>query len=470
MNLINTIKTKAILIALLVLQFTGLGIMKAYAQPEGAINALFSVNANGKRVYFSQGNLQYIGSAETPYWRFADHQWDYFGSTTGQNSSNHYVDRDLFPWGTSGYNHGAGEYQPWSISTTDRYFYAYGSFSNNLYDQTGQADWGYNAISNGGNMEGMWRTLTMEEWDYVFNTRYTWSGIRFAKAKVNDINGVILLPDDWKELYYPLNKPNQKAASHTSNVITASQWETLEQHGAIFLPAAGYRHNITVYEAGEYGGYWSSTHYEGENTMYDNSEDAYDLYFYGTLFVPSNGTRHYGESVRLVAQGPDGFYSINATPNPEDGGVVDGTGDNYPLGSECVLTATPNEGFAFESWTENGEVVSTDSIYSFIVEGDRDLVANFTSTEPPLIGVVITLRPGWNWISYLLETETTLEQALINLTPTEGDMIKSQTENSTFTDGQWRGALIKMIPGEGYIYLRQGGITRFTYPQDQGSR
>lgn len=44
--------------------------------PIGAINGLFSVSAT-KKVYFSKGNLQYIGSASTPYWKFAEHQWDY---------------------------------------------------------------------------------------------------------------------------------------------------------------------------------------------------------------------------------------------------------------------------------------------------------------------------------------------------------------------------------------------------------
>lgn len=467
MKKLKNSRTKANNVFLLLCQIFVFGVVTAVAQPEGAINALFSVNGNGKRVYFSQGNLQYMGSAEMPYWKFADHQWDYFGSTTGQNSSNHYVDRDLFPWGTSGYNHGAGEYQPWSISTTDSYFYAYGSFSNDLNDQTGQADWGYNAIVNGGNTEGMWRTLTRDEWAYVFNTRYTWSGIRFAKAKVNDVKGVILLPDDWNESYYSLNKPNQKAASHASNVITASQWETLEQHGAIFLPAAGYRHNVTVYEAGEYGGYWSSTHYEGENTMYDNSEDAYDLYFYGTLFVPTNGTRHYGQSVRLVIQGPDGFYTINASPNPEEGGTVEGAGNQYPLGSECVLTATANEGFVFESWTEDGEVVSEEPTYSFIVVGDRELVANFIP-EPPLEGVVITLQPGWNWISYLLEEEVAVEEALVNLVPADGDIIKSEAWSSIYysSNGVWEGSLRTMVPGEGYMYYRNGPLVRFTYPKN----
>ena len=63
--------------------------------PTGAINGKFTINEDGDQVYFSQGNLQYIGSASTPYWKFAENQWDCLGTTTGQNSSNQNADRDL---------------------------------------------------------------------------------------------------------------------------------------------------------------------------------------------------------------------------------------------------------------------------------------------------------------------------------------------------------------------------------------
>ena len=181
------------LLALLIALFIGMG--TGWTQPQGSLKGGFSVGEN-TAVLFSQGNLQYIGSAATPYWKFADHQWDCFGDN-GQGSDNQDVNRDLFGWGTSGYNHGANCYQPWSTSQTYSDYYSYGNSSYNLFDQSGQADWGYNAISNGGNLENSgWRTLTQAEWQYLFNTRSTASGIRFAKAQVNNVNGVILLPDD----------------------------------------------------------------------------------------------------------------------------------------------------------------------------------------------------------------------------------------------------------------------------------
>ncbi len=339
---------------------------------EGGLSA-FTVNANGGSVVFSKGNLQYIGSAETPYWKFAEHQWVYFGTTTGQNSSNQNVDRDLFGWGTSGYNHGATAYQPWSTSTTNSQYYAYGNLSYNLYDQTGQADWGYNAISNGGNQENSgWRTLTKDEWGYLFNTRSTPSGIRYVKANVNNVNGVILLPDDWNANYYPLNNTNSSGSNYTSNVITAAQWATLEQFGAAFLPAAGYRSGTLVNLAGSYGRYWSSS-YIGSNSAWRVDFDDSGLY---AVYYDS---RILGQSVRLVFPSQGYSFAINATPNPAAAGAVSGAGA-YQAGAECTLTATASAGYSFANWTENGIIVSTDASYTFVVLRDRNLVANFVAS------------------------------------------------------------------------------------------
>ncbi len=270
---------------------TSYGAQKTFKVTDGTTGGKFSVSAT-KTVCFSQGNLQYIGSASPPYWRFAEHQWDYLGNN-GQSSTSPDVDRDLFGWGTSGYSHGAVCYQPWSISQTNSDYYAYGNYSNNLNDQTGQADWGYNPISNGGNEPNRWRALTNGEWRYVFNTRSTSSGIRYAKARVCGVNGVMLLPDDWSSSYYSLSNTNTGNASYDSNTISASQWNKLEQHGAVFLPAAGVRSGTNVFNVGAYGFYWSAT--------YNNNDYSYSVYFYDSYLNAANGRdRRYGQSVRLV--------------------------------------------------------------------------------------------------------------------------------------------------------------------------
>ena len=335
--------------------------------PVGAINGIFTINADGVQVYFSRGNLQYIGSAATPYWKFADNQWDYLGETTGQNSDSVSVDRDLFGWGTSGYDHGAVCYQPRSTSTAGGNYNVYGAGNYNLYDQTGQADWGYNPISNGGNVENSgWHTLTREEWEYVLKTRSTASGNRYVRAKVNNINGIILLPDDWDASYYPLNN-----STYGSNIITPEQWPTLEEHGAVFLPVAGSRDGTSVSTGGGNGHYWTAS--------YSSSAYAYYLYFTNSSSASSGITqsRRIGTPVRLVHGVQP--YTISVSVNLTEGGTITG-GGTYQQGQTCVLTATTNTGYAFVNWTENGRMVSNDFSYSFVVNANRTIVANYAAT------------------------------------------------------------------------------------------
>ena len=212
--------------------------------PNGVLPGVFSISST-KQVQFSQGNLQYQASTNT--WRFANHQYDYVGVENSNISASYSGWIDYFGWGTSGYNHGAVCYQPWSTSVTNSDYYAYGSNTYNLYDQTCLADWGYNRISNGGNTENIWRSLTTEEWDYLFETRNTASGFRYAKAILNGVNGVVLLPDDWNSSIYDLNNINYDGPGYANNTISLDDWNNiLEINGAVFLPAVGYRYTSSA--------------------------------------------------------------------------------------------------------------------------------------------------------------------------------------------------------------------------------
>ena len=256
---------------------------------EGILQGKFSVSGT-KKVSFSQGNLQYIGTSSSPYWKFSDNQWDRI--KTGQNNSNSACDRDLFGWGTSGYNHGAICYAPWSTSTTNTDYYADGIKTYNLYDGDGKADWGYNAIINGGNAENCgWYTLTQPEWDYLLNTRSTTSGIRWANATVENVSGLILLPDDWDESYYSLKSPN--VIGGTNNTMYSTTWiNELQVHGAVFLPRNGYRKGFTIY-GNSNGYYWSSS--------CETAQGAYGFDFtFNSFGAAATHGRCEGLSVRLA--------------------------------------------------------------------------------------------------------------------------------------------------------------------------
>jgi len=308
-----------------------------YGLRDGKSRFAFTVKADGTQVYFSMGNLQYQGSTST--WRFAEYQFEYVGdanvgnvysngqhpnsSLDGTKSDNALIAQyysgwiDQFGWGTSGYNHGATCWQPWSTSTDYSQYNPYGSTSTNLNSNSGQADWGYNAISNGGNQAGdisgriAWRTLqdgtnggNTAEWNYLFNTRTC--TYRYAHAQLTNvrraaatsgttINGMILFPDsfEWPALAKSITTNSNTSFGAGSNQLTEAEWSLLEQAGAVFLPAAGSRNGTSVYNVGSNGSYWSST--------YNGSGGAYGLGFSSGGVGPQNGSGRYGGfSVRLA--------------------------------------------------------------------------------------------------------------------------------------------------------------------------
>ena len=233
----------------------------------------FSVSET-KNVTFSSGNLQYHPANNK--WRFAESQLDYIGDANSNISSSYNGWLDLFGWSTSATNFGVST----STSNSD---YS-GSF----------VDWGTNQI--GADAPNTWRTLTSEEWRYLLNTRTNASSLK-GVAQVNGVNGLIFLPDNWvcpagvtfKSGFHSSDGADYYAAYQT---FTADQWSKLEAAGAVFLPAAGYRHGSFVDTVLRVGYYWSATE--------SFSDRAYCLYFYSENALMLNTNRNYGRSVRLV--------------------------------------------------------------------------------------------------------------------------------------------------------------------------
>lgn len=75
---------------------------------------------------------------------------------------------------------------------------------------------------------------------------------------------------------------------------------------------------------------------------------------------------------------------VISTSLPIAGGTITGTG-TFNQGTSVTLTATPNAGYSFLNWTENGTIVSTNPSYQLTMAGNKALVANFT------LNLVVTL-------------------------------------------------------------------------------
>ena len=240
---------------------------------------VFSVCAD-KQVQFSMGNLQYTQS--TDIWSFATEQYAFIGEANVLSNGVLADTIDLFGWS------GSTALAKWGISTSlwDD------DFSGNF------VDWGQNIG------DGMtWRTLTKDEWDYVLNIRTNASSHKgVARIKLNDggtkyANGLILLPDNWQApdgVIFKSGFANGWSIQEYANyqTFTHDEWRTLENAGAIFLPASGgcFGSNASGWQ--NLGYYWSATLY--------GVHDSYCLGFGSGGTDISNIRRHDRESVRLV--------------------------------------------------------------------------------------------------------------------------------------------------------------------------
>lgn len=72
-------------------------------------------------------------------------------------------------------------------------------------------------------------------------------------------------------------------------------------------------------------------------------------------------------------------FLVSAIVIPDNSGLVNGTG-NYNYGETAVLQAIPSPGYHFNNWSENGVVLSTDSLLPITVTQERTLTANFSNS------------------------------------------------------------------------------------------
>ena len=227
----------------------------------GGAPGRYSVSPS-QQVLFAHGNLLFQSANNV--WKIAENQTDCYDVSCAGAYYRPYA--DIFSWATSGY-HDINDnlnthYQPWQYFNTpatagsyeynnNRYGYGPSTFMSdtNLVATSENYDWGmYNSIINGGNGAGMWRTLTKEEWEYLFNSRNNATHLRslgrveIQAGSYNYREGYIILADNWVNPGGISFTPN--ASDTYTNSYTYSQWKTLEASGAVFLPA---------------GFYWSST-------------------------------------------------------------------------------------------------------------------------------------------------------------------------------------------------------------------
>ena len=149
------------------------------------------------------------------------------------------------------------------------------------------------------------------------------------------------------------------------------------------------------------------------------------------------------------------YVVITADADPSDGGSINNSGWHYwgtwGKTSTCYLNATPNEGFVFDYWEKDGEVVSYEPYYTFEVLVPEHYVAHFSSVQ------TTALNLGWNWWTPTVNTDlSTVETAL----GVNGLLINSQDGGfARYEDNEWSGTLTEIFPGQMYKILTSNACT-----------
>lgn len=217
---------------------------------------------------FASGNLKYLGSKTGNVYNFTFASQFATTNTTAETVESSTNSRMLFPRGCTGFDHGATNYLPYSMSTgeNDKYapydinggdlvcvggkwesvtninlqladyngygntntryvvnhFYSDGTpdgyYANYVYIPAAlafTADWGSCYVDSKDNSDSLWFTPSQRVFWHILYHRKTRSGYRFAKAKITGITGIadctksfrygiIIFPDN----YYSLNLPD----------------------------------------------------------------------------------------------------------------------------------------------------------------------------------------------------------------------------------------------------------------------
>lgn len=230
----------------------------------------FSVSTT-QQIAFSSGNLQYHPLNNQ--WRFAESQIDCVGDANANISPTYDGWVDLFCWGTGD--------EPTRIVT-----------NNNAYPNF--VDWGSNVIAT--DTANTWRTMSADELRYILSSRPNAAALN-GIAHINGVNGLVLLPDDWVAIEGLTF--NTGAYGHWSreyyavhNTFTLEQWQQMEEAGAIFLPAVGYRQGNSIYASGSKGYYWTTSPNGGCGPI--------TLEFSAKEIVTNSSYRYSGLSIRLI--------------------------------------------------------------------------------------------------------------------------------------------------------------------------
>lgn len=145
---------------------------------------------------------------------------------------------------------------------------------------------------------------------------------------------------------------------------------------------------------------------------------------------------------------------LDTTASPVASGTTTGDGA-YAIGANATATATPNAGFAFLNWTDNGTIVSTNSSYTLAMDVNHSLVANFvpvftvTTSAAPIAGGTTTGDGTFNGGANV-SVVATPNAGYVFTNWTEGGLVVSSNATFTFAAASDRDLVANFALGTSY--------------------
>ena len=172
--------------------------------------------------------------------------------------------------------------------------------------------------------------------------------------------------------------------------------------------------------------------------------------------VSTNATYTFNvtESAAYVAHFQRQTFTVSLTANPEEGGTLTGDG-TFEYGQTAYIFASPNTGYNFVNWTENGEVFTTDEGFYVNIFSDRNFVANF---EAQVVDIKVNIEPADGGEVAGEGAYIYGDQVILTVTPYENYAFVNWTENGevvceeptyTFTATTTRMLTVNLISTEG---------------------
>ena len=120
-------------------------------------------------------------------------------------------------------------------------------------------------------------------------------------------------------------------------------------------------------------------------------------------------------------------------------------------------------------WFGTLKEIRPTELYKIKVQNSN--MSKFTGKAVDLDTTTIELSSGWNWIGYMPQEVSPINDALSSLSLVDLDYIKSQSNSASYITGfGWFGNLDFLDPSEGYMLrLTNPGILRYPVPDKKGA-